>query len=445
MNESKKNKELIQRMAETLRNHTEPYKEGAWERFSAKYGIPKKRGMVQWPYWGAAALLLMAMGLFLFDRQTDELDVVQHDIVQPTGELRRTEEQPTAEIADKPQDPVELAAPRQTTQSREQLAGAKSIEAEVPTYARGRQDTFLPVSGQILASNARVVEDSKDPEEANSKEELMTARVDHDTVSNDAKLLADGGIEQFPGNESFGKDMLDNEYPEKATEARRDFKKWDLGLVVSPSLTNEKVNMGGGIAIAYRLSDKFSLSSGVSVGQLGLGQNPNYEPMANSDMQAAPIYGSENQGFVSEASSNRKEVTSVTSNLLALDIPIDLRYNITEGFYTSVGISFLTVLNEQRTNHLVDRGINQPTFEKSGSNKDLESAVQATYSSERTAYQPLEGKGYTGFVNFSVGRKVPLFRKFSLSIEPYFKLPIGSLSREEMDFTNGGIRIITGF
>src|SRR5690606_9411673 len=35
--------------------------------------------------------------------------------------------------------------------------------------------------------------------------------------------------------------------------SERDAERWDLGLVVSPSLTSEAVNIGGGFAVAYRI------------------------------------------------------------------------------------------------------------------------------------------------------------------------------------------------
>src|SRR5690606_12927445 len=149
-------------------------------------------------------------------------------------------------------------------------------------------------------------------------------------------------------------------------------------------------------------------------------------------------------GYSKEAIDYRKEV-SVTSSVVTLDIPVDLRYEVAKGFYTAVGVSYVAVLNEQRTSHFVDQ-LNKKTIESGHlPNTDRVVATEFTYSSEKIAAQPLRGNEYAGFMNFSIGKRLPISRKLSLSIEPYFKLPIGRLSREEMDFTNGGIRIVTGF
>ena len=463
MNEREKNKELIKRMAETLRNHAAPYREGAWEQFSAQYGPSKKRA-VKWPYWAAAAVLLVAAGLFVFDGQRqDELGIAQSDSVR----------QHTAPVADADQsfDPtvlgnaIESEEQKQSIPTRKLIAANEATETKAISHAVANQDTLSGVAPQQLLAVVHAVteQDSANRQTAYLDNTLTIAAVTQDTLLSDTDLLAGGvtksdelpssdlkitanpavtePIGQVPENGFLDQQAINETYASITTKERNEAKKWDLGLVISPSLTSEKVNIGGGIAVAYRLSDRFSLGSGVSVGELGVAQNQQIGRLM--DYVAAPSDIS--SGFFESSSYQHREVTSVTSNLLAIDIPLDLRYNVTERFYTSVGVSFLTILNEQRTNHFVDR-INQPTFGGNNSrNQDLASSVRAVYSSERTAQQPLEGRGYTGFVNFSIGRTMPLSSKLSLSIEPYFKLPVGRLSREDMDFTNGGIRIITGF
>src|SRR5690606_35951257 len=68
----------------------------------------------------------------------------------------------------------------------------------------------------------------------------------------------------------------------------QDMERWDLGVMVAPSLTSEKVNLGGGLTVAYRISDKFSIGSGVSIAQLGVGENPDYQPGFNSRQSNFP-------------------------------------------------------------------------------------------------------------------------------------------------------------
>lgn len=464
MNEREKNRELIQQMAETLRNHAGPYREGAWEQFSAKYGAPKKR-TIKWPYWAAAAVLLMVAGLVMFEGQREgDLGIVQRDAVRQAADplVEATESISPTESG----NAMALEKRKPNIPSDELVVVNELVVTKSVAHIEDSRDASASIALQpLLTENHTLKEqDSTGQQVGYLENALAVAVVGRDTLVPDADVLAAGNLvkshdfisegvktttgpednepmNQVPEEGLFGQHLANDSYVNTVAEGRAEAKKWDLGLVISPSLTSEKINMGGGIAVAYRLSDRFSLGSGVSFGELGVAQNQQIGRMM--DYAAAPT--DITNGFLEGSASRNREVTSVTSNLLAIDIPLDLRYNLTERFYTSVGISFLTILNEQRTNHFVDR-INQPTFGGNNSkDQDLESSIRAVYSSERIAQQPLEGRGYTGFVNFSVGRTMPLSKKLFLSVEPYFKLPVGRLSREDMDFTNGGIRIVTGF
>ncbi len=427
MSEREENNELIRKIAQTLRGHTEPYREGAWEGFSAKYGTPKRR-LWAWPYWSAAAALLLTVGIYQLNRGPAE-QVPDRPVAttQPTSVPGPSER--VAEHGPLAQEPAtgdrRPATPESTVGERRPTIRANVDQRrEQPQLARVAEVTTQNVIDNQATTTVSVAEM---PVLAEQGEQAVAVAAEAEMT----EPLAPIGELTQEAYAAVGKVEVS-------------VKKWDLGLAVSPSMTSERVNMGGGIAVAYRLSNRFSLGSGVSVGQLGIGLSAEPGQSLASVERQYDAPRTDAHGFMTEPS-QYKEVTSISSNVLALDIPIDLRYHITEGFYTSVGISFLTILNEQRTNHFVDR-INRPTFEQSNStNKDLAMSVQAVYSSERAASEPLEGRGYTGFVNFSIGRKVPLSRKLSISVEPYFKLPVGSLSREEMDFTNGGIRIVTGF
>src|SRR5690606_36878950 len=134
-----------------------------------------------------------------------------------------------------------------------------------------------------------------------------------------------------------------------ANGAASSSRRWNLGVVVAPSLTSEKVNVGGGLAVAYQLSDKFTVGSGVSIGRLGVGENPNYDPRYGGSQYngppASPNDGSGELALAKDPEQYKRDV-SVTSSVVALDIPLNLRYEVIRGFYTSVGVSYVAVLNE---------------------------------------------------------------------------------------------------
>src|SRR5690606_27528263 len=102
MSEREEHNELIHRLAERLRDHTEPYKDGAWERFAASYG---KRRRTLWPYWSAAAVVLAAVGSYWLMRHSAEFptppqhvqrDAVVQSVVPPIDEDNEPDETASA-------------------------------------------------------------------------------------------------------------------------------------------------------------------------------------------------------------------------------------------------------------------------------------------------------------------------------------------------------------
>lgn len=426
MNKGEEHKELIQQVAERLRNHTEPYKEGAWERFAAAYGHKRRRRM--WPYWSAAAILLATIGLYLTVQQPNE------SATQPQFVQQDAMPQSVA--------PTEIEEHEQEESERPETVVGSAI---LPAHDQGKTRPHHEEVEQDLHAGTQAV---------GNEMALVKDSVGDHRVADRTSVLADTAStpDHMPNRLAAAIETEGAGHPDAYTKmppkSDSGMEKWDVGLVVSPSLTSETVNIGGGLAVAYRISDKFSIGSGISIAQLGVGENPNYRPgytSRQSDLSAPtnpsvdyPVFNGK-----SEAALGYKQEVSLTSSVVTLDIPLDIRYEVAKGFYTSLGVSYVAILNEQRTGHYIDK-INTNTF-TNGSSADRLAPTEFVYSSEKISDKPLRGNGYAGFMNFSIGKKLPISTKLFLSVEPYFKLPIGRLSKEEMNFTNGGIRVVTGF
>src|SRR5690606_2483753 len=69
-----KHKDITEQMAEKLRKHSLPYKEGAWERFQ-EFEASKSKKIVLWPYFtAAAAMLIFAFTLFINLNDSEQID-----------------------------------------------------------------------------------------------------------------------------------------------------------------------------------------------------------------------------------------------------------------------------------------------------------------------------------------------------------------------------------
>ena len=90
---------------------------------------------------------------------------------------------------------------------------------------------------------------------------------------------------------------------------------------------------------------------------------------------------------------------------------------------------------------------NADLFEKGlpTTSKEMNDAVQPVTRKVKTDEENVNTNNFGGFVNFSIGKEMRVNKRLNLSVEPYVKLPVGSFKRADMNYTNGGIRIITNF
>src|SRR5690606_30785211 len=134
-------------------------------------------------------------------------------------------------------------------------------------------------------------------------------------------------------------------------------KKWEMGAFVSPASTSKSITLGGGVALAYNVSTKVSIRSGASIQHYGAvsGNSPITPALAsNSFVADAPNYISQptlNNSFVMRTADARSAKCNerVSGKILTVDIPVDVRYAINKHFYTSVGVSYVGVLDQERS------------------------------------------------------------------------------------------------
>lgn len=120
--------------------------------------------------------------------------------------------------------------------------------------------------------------------------------------------------------------------------------------------------------------------------------------------------------------------------------------DVAQGFYISSGITYAAILQQNRYAHYIEN-VNKDLFQDGlpENQGEVQQATQQISRSIKTEDENVRSNQFGGFVNFSLGKKVKLNKGISLSVEPYMKLPVGSFQRADMNYTNGGIRIITNF
>jgi hypothetical protein len=450
------NKELIKEIADLFEDYEESYVPGEWESFQKH----KKKKYPFFPQWlKVAAVLFLIVSVWPFhlkDLIENEVKVAVLSAPQPAapaggklpehGQLAENKSkgaQPQPPLNDRGGMPAKTHFP--AADRMPALAAVRTGNVDVAVgkgliAPGGEGKSSIEGNGvAIRAGNEQLITTVKEKEELIAKSGRLSVPLNSAVQKNLKDTLA-----AVPGKAklSTSEFLLAESKTATQKEKKKDTQsKWDFGLQVMPTATRSNMNVGAGLVTAYRISDKFSLSSGISVLQLGSAGNV---PAAAPGLSADVAYSSATQGFVS--ADRGRQLLSVAANIKAIDIPLGLVYQVNKHYYTSAGISYFNVLSEQRNNtysqtQTVSRTTTDPVTGALFAYKALETQEVA----EPASGQLLKGNSYIGFFNFSIGRRQAIFKQYDIQIEPFIKVPIGKLSAQDLNLINSGVKFQFSF
>lgn len=445
-----KKKELIEEIIGQLKDHELPYKEGSWEKFASNYGVAS-RSSANWKYWSAAAAVLLCFGVGYWSLKNN----LQTD--SPSVVLEHRHE--SADVLGNNKDLKESIQRSLSAITQDNGVASEALSLRKPfTYSRVANSSNQGMDNHQLALNSGQLMQGHDVSVSNDIGQLRSMQLKNTNFSANISLNENEAEEASvasasrvavaqsnPVSVSSGNQTqreaakLSQLYATQQGNVRSSVvinktsqeKKWEMGAFVSPASTSESITLGGGVALAYNLSSKVSLRSGASIQHYGAvsGNTPITPAMGSNSFYAdAPNYISQSSisnSFVMRTADAKdaKSNERVSGKILTVDIPLDVRYTINKNFYTSVGVSYVGVLDQERAT----------IYETNN-----------TEYKQKSADKNVDDKGVNGFINFSVGRKQKV-GKLSISVEPYYKAPIGGLKSSDLNYSNGGVKIITSF
>lgn len=444
--ESKNNKEIVQHIVDRIKSTQElPYREGAWEDFHRQHVFSPKRKLTPY-YWAASAAALLIAGIFTMKYWPESIN----QRTNPTLSNNKTEiyEEKSHGAAQDNMNTIPKMSPSVKKDYPEYVE--KSTTNEI--YAAHSPLANQPLNIAMLNANNHTYFDASIhlPE---ILETSVFARVN-------PRISADP--EQYAANDVGTNDLLlgyqnNNKELPTSTELKLDqrrFKfndRFNLGLFVSPNSTNENFNFGGGLLLSYNINKNLSVRTGLAFNKYEVGSMR--DPISNTETQ---IYASSESiqkntnGSLAQASMNNAliipNINAITGNVQAFEIPVDLKLKFSKGLYVSSGIAYAVILDQNRYAHYIENA-NTKIFTNGlpENESQMKSAVMQVTKSIKTEEQNVRTSGFGGFVNLSLGKEVRLKQSFSVSVEPFVKLPVGNFKQSDMNYTNGGIRIITNF
>jgi hypothetical protein len=418
--------ELIDHITQQLKQYEAPYSDGAWERFSQK---KKKRRIAYWPIWSAVAVLIISAGLYF--NYNSEKNIILTDkhtqtpIVKTPKPFNNEENLSPINSKNKlitPYVKIDEKVIRNTTLNK--VLQSKTLESKyqeddhyVENFIKNESSESLKQENQF--SNM----DNKTLQQTDSKETIK---------QQEKKPIEKQSFEQLLAKDS-SKDK-------NSVIVKNQKSKWQPELYVAPTIGNdEKMNISYGFSISYALADKLSIGTGLAYNNLSSNNEQNINNTADAPTyQASALISSR---LPVETS---KTLESVKAQVRGITIPLDLKYNINDKLYTSVGVSALAVINNnQKNNYLVSTVENKQIVNVAGiaENKTLISTQTITETAQTTE---LSTDKYIGFYNFSIGYKQKISKKNNIAIEPFLALPMKNANKD-LNLTNGGFKLKLNF
>lgn len=445
-------KELIDHIRDELKKMPDrPYRAGAWEAFRAKQQpVPIRRPLSK--LWIAASIAaVIGVGAIVYVKMDSGMNADQ--IVAENS--RSTS--PIQEV-----HPIERPDLTKTVAEKEQLE-RQELAVELLSedhYAKSPIVALvMPESMKLSALSIHNYGVSAIRTPQISSSDLLTYQFNSPQLFSSEELEEELQGDRQP--EMILAQTVDPNFakvkqnPEQLVPKKmRLSKRFELGLFLSPARTSETFDMGGGLLVAYKLSKNLAIRTGASFNQYEVGilaadmGKKGKEPL----VQESPVFTPDGTEMLSKDIPYRinaiikPNLKSVSGKVQTLDIPVELKYNVSRDFYVVGGLSSAIVLSQERFNHMTEynNSINLSTdknVDKSMEGNKLNQKVTKLASKDNN----VSTNGFGGFINLSIGKKTDISRSLKVSIEPFVKLPVGQFKRADMNYTNGGIKIITSF
>lgn len=413
--------ELIAQIKDSLMSHEESYVPGAWEKFRAQDG--KKKPLIFWlaPLGSAAAVLLIATGLYFFINKTPDKQAAE---IAKTSPYKYNGPKPDKSVT---QGETPNESPKETPSARQEEIGVSP--ASEKEFTAKNTDVPVPQSADRIDVVTKAIPGSSVAEPAKSGPVVVVdpVAVNKPPLANETPEKKAYSLQEFLNKESIaGKESK----PAAIAAAKQN--KWEMGVLVAPSFgSTKRLNMGYGVSMDYAVSDKVSLGSGISYNELA----------ASRDISSPAEMMNSPSGYNTIARAT-KDLESVEAKISGIDIPFEVKYRFSKKLYANVGVSAFAVIRHQQSNNYVEQKLVEREASFAAGSKDSFTTFMVTEkTTEKAPEAEVSNDKYLGFYNFSFGYKQKISKSKSMSVEPFMKIPMKEVSKENLRLMGTGVRL----
>lgn len=437
-------KDLAKKIKDSFTKYEEPYDPKAWDRLSKAYFKPKKSAWaVFWPFItsGLAASLFMAVILWpetVEDTSTFKVADSSKSISKIPDKLDPTIDQDN-KLLDREDSTRSDITPAPFGDGI--IKSKRKITPYTPAEHSTRKNIYkdpLPIAEEIpKPSEIDLSSIQMEPTDTIQAPYVTESKGLNLTTGKDSTYLGRDRRSVMAQEEALEllekwKNLTEDNVGEKIVKEPLPFK---LGVLVAPQASSNPVagmNLGAGLMSEFSLSKKIKLDVGVTYARLSMNPENQRAMPQTMDMAMARSYSN----FIN---------SSYQLDFASLDIPVNLKYQVMEtknsGFYLITGLSSMVYLNQQATESFQTNSFF--TTEADGVLSFSPSVQQFS-----TVITPESGDNNVDLgrmVNLSVGYEYNLSDGMFISFEPFYKLPIGSLTFANQQFSIGGLNLRMNF
>lgn len=422
----KKQDNLSRHIRDVLHNHEETYVLGSWERFQ-QHKQRKTRARKQRLYTAVAAAVLLILAFAFARMNIDSIPVEQIADNQQMEQLDPPENESSASSSDQ-----EEANPESPLKSNNTFVNDEMIQNN------HAENLHLSNSVSDVHSETRNTLQQKSVPPSyftNTIHQLSLHILD----------LISGSTQKTGSNHSFISEAerpVSREFV-KAEDLRNSLNmehKKDLVFSIAyasvMNIHDSQTNLGsgGGVYADWNFTNNVSISSGVFIAQ---------NRLTYSGESGARLMEFSDANGPSTLTSD--DLASVQLDLVNLELPLNIRYYLTNELSVSAGISSMAFLKEEYNyNFEYDQSIQ--VFEYTETTGLQPTTRLVTVKTTETQSEPsLERMNWAAFYTFSVGYRQDLFNRYTASFEPFVKIPAGQVTSRNMSYTSGGIQLKISF
>lgn len=192
---------------------------------------------------------------------------------------------------------------------------------------------------------------------------------------------------------------------------------------------------GGGFYTDWNFAKNLTLSSGLFIAQNRL----KYE-----NGQTARLAGTFKEAGTTTTLTT-DDLDYVQLDFVNLEIPLNIRYSLTNKLSVSAGVSSMAFLKEEyEYNFEYEQQIQVFQDDETTGPRLVNETV--TIRTMQTESEPsLNRMNWAAFYTFSVGYQQKIFQRYSASFEPFIKIPAGQVTSRGISYATGGVQLKVSF